>query len=803
MANEEVIHTVIVNNQTIMTVSDTTATANDVEIGKEFYNKHGQKVSGVGNRRVTVVDGEPDTKPEETKHPDPKPGDIYIIKNGDLAKKRGYERTFSSRFNIILGSDSENMTRGIWKREDDEPIFWHDIETIKHDATIVNDDGEAEKDQPTINFTWDNGVNELVNKDVYYRFKYDGEEQKDIYLIFTNKTGKNVKFKSLTVSGNTTTPYYYNTYIYSQEIIKPTDEKSNQPTLGNGGWIKLTDYTVFENVVNQFDEKLDLAGEQLTTLINEDSRKSVRDIAQEVAQKVSDSAIKALIDEAPEAFDTLKEIANWIGTDDGEQAAGAAQRLHNLETWRDGDDDNSGAEDRLAAIESWKDGNENYTGAENRLASVEDGLDYEVDLRDGQIAAISTIIGEGLENDDEVNPRNLTTAIIKIEKQLGSDDSKDSITGRVSDLEDWKDTTTFTGHKGQSFNEDKLGIENTIQKLINWVVDLRKQIWFNVNNETNSDKPQTVGDPLIDRMAANQADTLNNTKKIEALQDYHVLQVPEELKINATTPTYYKAQAIIYNNAISFLNSSDVVKIEVYTNGINKENNKQEIVCIITTDKFNIRTEYYMGCEDQANELAFYNWVNTNDDLTIGNLSCWKQESSSLGSGGLKLNTGNDNDQNRTVKSFDSLFDLTEWLITYPGSPVTALEWSPITDPENQTIVKGTITSHSVFTSNSFYYNNIMIQLPPINKGEEAYDLYIGYRKATDSSSELTQLGSYDKDTRIYTINSDNWWPTSNPWQYNYYFKIEPAGEADNFNQEIPDCLSEAGPIIYSGPAPQ
>jgi hypothetical protein len=33
----------------------------------------------------------------------------------------------------------------------------------------------------------------------------------------------------------------------------------------------------------------------------------------------------------------------------------------------------------------------------------------------------------------------------------------------VSDLEEWKGTTTFTGHKRETFNnKDKLGIENTI-----------------------------------------------------------------------------------------------------------------------------------------------------------------------------------------------------------------------------------------------------------------------------------------------------------------------------------------------------
>jgi hypothetical protein len=79
--------------------------------------------------------------------------------------------------------------------------------------------------------------------------------------------------------------------------------------------------------------------------------------------------------------------------------------------------------------------------------------------------------------------------------------------------------------------------------------------------------------------------------------------------------------------------------------------------------------------------LAFYNWVNTNDDLTIGNLSCWKQETSSLGSD-LNLNTGSN--QNRTVKSFESLDALTNGLISVKDSSTTASEWEAKIDFEKR-----------------------------------------------------------------------------------------------------------------------
>ncbi len=53
MANE-VIHTVIVNGQQIMTVRDTTANQDVVEAGYVFYDKSGNKVTGQGNRRIFI-----------------------------------------------------------------------------------------------------------------------------------------------------------------------------------------------------------------------------------------------------------------------------------------------------------------------------------------------------------------------------------------------------------------------------------------------------------------------------------------------------------------------------------------------------------------------------------------------------------------------------------------------------------------------------------------------------------------------------------------------------------------------------
>lgn len=67
---------------------------------------------------------------------------------------------------------------------------------------------------------------------------------------------------------------------------------------------------------------------QITTLIGEDTGKSVRDIASEQAS----SAVAELVAQAPEQFDTLKEIADWIQANQGAvDVAGLTTRVSSLE----------------------------------------------------------------------------------------------------------------------------------------------------------------------------------------------------------------------------------------------------------------------------------------------------------------------------------------------------------------------------------------------------------------------------------------------------------------------------------------
>ena len=69
---------------------------------------------------------------------------------------------------------------------------------------------------------------------------------------------------------------------------------------------------------------------KVDTLIGEDANRSARAIAKEEA----DTAVAGVVASAPEAFDTLKEIANWIGSGDVEKTTAASMLtdITNLKT---------------------------------------------------------------------------------------------------------------------------------------------------------------------------------------------------------------------------------------------------------------------------------------------------------------------------------------------------------------------------------------------------------------------------------------------------------------------------------------
>lgn len=69
---------------------------------------------------------------------------------------------------------------------------------------------------------------------------------------------------------------------------------------------------------------------KIETIIGDDSSSSMRAVAKDEAEK----AVASVVDGAPEAFDTLKEIANWI-TGGEEGAEGAAQIVSDVEKLKD------------------------------------------------------------------------------------------------------------------------------------------------------------------------------------------------------------------------------------------------------------------------------------------------------------------------------------------------------------------------------------------------------------------------------------------------------------------------------------
>ena len=100
---------------------------------------------------------------------------------------------------------------------------------------------------------------------------------------------------------------------------------------------------------------------QINTIIGSDTGKSIREVASE--------EIAAVVANAPEAFDTLKEIADWIGTDEG----GATANIVALQNAVFGTNNNDGLVTVVSNFQT------NLSGLTSRVDDLEDTVE-DIDL---------------------------------------------------------------------------------------------------------------------------------------------------------------------------------------------------------------------------------------------------------------------------------------------------------------------------------------------------------------------------------------------------------------------------------------
>lgn len=152
-------------------------------------------------------------------------------------------------------------------------------------------------------------------------------------------------------------------------VPQPAAGQQNLYLQGNGTWTSPT--AALESTVGTLNEKLTEVENNLNAVRGSDLNLSMRAVAEEVAA----AAVAEVVDSAPEAFDTLKEIAAWIAGEDGEVAVNAEQLITQVNTlnttiYGDGTADNPGLESRVGTLEPIVD--ELVTGVNTLFTTVGD-----------------------------------------------------------------------------------------------------------------------------------------------------------------------------------------------------------------------------------------------------------------------------------------------------------------------------------------------------------------------------------------------------------------------------------------------
>lgn len=133
---------------------------------------------------------------------------------------------------------------------------------------------------------------------------------------------------------------------------------------GDGTWVSPT--ADLETTVGNLSTKVNGLEEVLNNVIGEDTNKTMREVALDVTNK----AVTDLVNNAPEAFDTLKEIADWI-TGDHEGGVDAADLITDVAQLKETVyTTTTGLVDRVGVLET---NVGNLTTAFNNLADVVGG----------------------------------------------------------------------------------------------------------------------------------------------------------------------------------------------------------------------------------------------------------------------------------------------------------------------------------------------------------------------------------------------------------------------------------------------
>lgn len=205
--------------------------------------------------------------------------------------------------------------------------------------------------------TWQQLTNENKSSDTLYFITNVGENTGKLYLgakLISNGglssatslselndvlVAENITDQSILVYNDTSKKWESKSVLDIFEVINQVFSGASAENDGTAGLVpapKAGQEGLFLRGDATWGNPTEEIQKQITTVIGDDLNKSMREVAQDEATAV----LTKIVDGAPEKFDTLKEIAQWIeDNQDAVDVSGLTNRVKSLEDVINGTDD--------------------------------------------------------------------------------------------------------------------------------------------------------------------------------------------------------------------------------------------------------------------------------------------------------------------------------------------------------------------------------------------------------------------------------------------------------------------------------